>query len=210
MKKMSVTAISFLLVLMLAGCTNQKVSHTQDGDDTIIAPSVSISAFKGPSVTDTAALVSSYYAGQDSRAFGMLQKNIFRNWVENWSKDAANPKWDFDTFTRYYVLDKETMSAIGNGELYLCTVSGDNDRYGYIVVEYHGDSLSRVSTADTLYPYDLKANLADISVLLDGTDIDMATAEAARVSIVDAESDRSKEAIRITDGRGHDFVYYLE
>lgn len=202
MKRIIGTALAILLTCTLVGCTNNHNVNTATPMGT------SVGELKAASPSDTKTLVTSYYQAQSSPAFSMLQHNIFKNWVENWSDETTNPKWNFETFAQYQILDKDTMSAVSDQDLYYCTISADNDKYGYIVVEYHGDSLSRGSeNIDTPYPYDLNVVLADVSSKLAQTDIEMPTAVASRVSIVDTTNNSPEEAIMIKDGKGQVYVY---
>lgn len=167
-----------------------------------------------PETTKTPPIVTSYYAGQSSHAFIMLQKSIFQNWVEydnngQINPNLTNPKWNYKSFTQYYILDQD-MNSISDQELYYGTFTDDNDNSGYIVVSYHGDSLSKIDRTETPYPYDLQANLADITAKLLETDLDPTTAKAARVQIIDTTQDTKREAIRITDAKANQYIYYFD
>lgn len=94
-----------------------------------------------------AALSNSYYEAQSSRAYQMLQKSIFKKLLLNgWLDEISgmeNARWNYDTFTKYTVLDRDQIPDEDQGELYCCTFSADNDRCGYIVISYSGDGLSK-------------------------------------------------------------------
>lgn len=95
-----------------------------------------------------AALSNSYYEGQSSRAYEMVQKSIFKKLLLNgWLDEISgmeNARWNYDTFTKYTVLDRDPVPDEEQGELYCCTFSADNGRYGYIVISYSGDGLSKI------------------------------------------------------------------
>lgn len=160
------------------------------------------------------AATSSYYAGQGSRAFKMLQKQVFQNWVEYDNSGALNaslvtPKWKFDSFTQYYILD-QNMKSTSDQELYYCTFSDENNKHGYIVVSYNGDSLSKIDRVETPYPYDLQANIDEITAKIGETKLDLSTAVAMRVRIADAGQNTTREAIRITDSNANQYLYYFD
>lgn len=153
------------------------------------------------------ALRSSYYEGQGKRAFGMFQKKIFKKLINDWTcKNMVNAAWSYDSFAAYQMLDEEGNS-LSDKELYYCTYSADEGKCGYIVVAYDGDSLQRISSAETSYPYDLDSGMKSVLAGLEETGMDPYSARAVRVSITVGEGTR--EAIRITDGEGHECICYF-
>lgn len=150
-----------------------------------------------------------YYSGQNERPFEMLQKHIFENTLVSWSGGAPNPRWNFETFARYHVLNSDMVPGENGKELYYCTYTADEGQYGYVVLLYDGDSLSCYGSARTPYLYDLQANMDKISQKLAGTEIDTATATASRVSLVHTEINRTDEAILVTDDSGHRYICYF-
>ena len=177
------------MALLLIGCVGGASSAPQARDD-------------------TTALLESYYAGQDARAYGMLQKHIFENMLESWAEGLENPVWEFDSFTGYQMLDSGLEPEEGQGELYCCGFSADGGKTGYVVVQYQDDgpSLRMVASAQTPYLYDLRANLEKVSAELEKAGVDLATAAASRVSVA-GEEGRAGEAVRITDAAGHLYLY---
>lgn len=143
----------------------------------------------------------------------MLQKSIFQNWVE-YSDDGTlnhnlvNPTWNFNSFTKYEILD-ENRKPVSGEELYYCTFSDENGKSGYVVVSYLGDALSKTDRTETPYLYDLQANIEDITEQLGKTEIDLSTAAASRVRIVGTDKQIIGEGIRFTDRNGHEYVYYF-
>lgn len=152
--------------------------------------------------------VTSYYEGQSSRAYKMLQKSIFKKLIGGWTEEGiSNPVWNYDSFARYEVLNRDLTRAEEEAELYYCTFSADNGKCGYGVLAYHEEGMSKVKVAETPYPYDLQANLKAISDALGKTELDPATAEAVRVEVKGAEE--AEEAIRFSDDKGHAYLYYF-
>lgn len=165
--------------------------------------------------TSTAAMdmqhaVTSYYEGQSSRAYKMLQKSIFKNLIGGWTEEGiSNPVWNYDSFARYEVLNRDLTGVEKDAELYYCTFSADNGKCGYGVLAYHGEGMSRVKVVETSYLYDLQANMEAISDALGKTELDPATARAVRVEVNGADAGEAEEAIRISDDKGHDYLYYF-
>lgn len=159
---------------------------------------------------EEAKLLDSYYAGQESQAFGMLQKSIFQRLIGGWTDESIqNPSWNYDSFARYDILNEDFTSSAGGQELYYCTFSASGGKSGYIVLSYDGDSLSRVSAAETPYLYDLRSSLDEIAPQLEQAEIELSSAEALRVRIAAADGGQPEEAIRVTDQAGHTFLYYF-
>lgn len=170
---------------------------------------ISQSGDKGEAAGLTESVTSSYYEGQSARAFQMLQKSIFKNLLSGWlGEDIVNPIWNYDSFTRYDILDENFTSTGEWQELYYCTFSSDNDKTGYVVLAYHGDSMSKVDAAVTPYLYDLEANIEDIGTQLDQSEIDMTTASARRVRLNGTANSGSREAILVED-KEHIFSYFF-
>lgn len=154
--------------------------------------------------------VTSYYEGQSSRAYKMLQKSIFKNLIGGWTEEGiSNPVWNYDSFARYEVLNRSSTGAEEGAELYYCTFSADNGKCGYGVLAYHGDGMSKVKVAETPYLYDLQANIEAVSDALGKTELDPATARAVRVEVNGAAEGESEEAIRISDDKGRAYLYYF-
>lgn len=155
-------------------------------------------------------VISSYYSGQSSRAFKMLQKSIFKRLVDHWTDaDIQNSVWNYDTFMRYQILDSGS-ACVGLGEeLYCCTFSSDNGKFGYIVVSYDGDSLRNMGVVETQYLYDLNSNIEEIMIELKEANIDLSSAVASRVKLVDTDGKSSVEAISIVDGDGNVCICYF-
>lgn len=163
----------------------------------------------------TESIVNSYYEGQSFRAFGMLQKHIFENVLTFWAKydlkDIKNPKWNFDTFAQYSVLNQNLVS-ISDEKLYYCTFEADDGKCGYVVVLYHenGPALSKKYIAQTSQLYDLQTNIEAIKTQLSETELDFASAKASRARLINADENTSDEVIVITDEKGHTYIYSFE
>ena len=153
------------------------------------------------------ALRRSYYEGQDKRAFGMFQKNIFKKLINDWTcRNLKNAVWSYDSFAAYQMLDGDGNS-LSDKELYYCTYCADEGQCGYIVLAYDGGGLQRTSSAETSYPYDLDSNMEAVLAGLEANGIAPASARAARVGLT--VGDNIQEAIRITDGEGHECICYF-
>lgn len=153
------------------------------------------------------ALLNSYYEGQDSRAFKMFNKSIFKNLASGWTAklgDIENPKWNYDTFTKYTLLDEDKNPEAKSDSLYCCTFSAENRKYGYAVISYDGDSLSLVRAEETPYLFDMRKNMEGIKTELNYTKIHSAS-KAARVQISNGED--TLEGIYISDDEGNHYVY---
>lgn len=190
MKRASSLLLPLLLAVLMIACS---------GPDSSQQPSSSVPSVEAVPVEH---LVQSYYQGQESRAYGMLQKSIFQNLLDDWAGEAfANPAFDYDTFSSYQILDEEGAPVEGQGELYQCTFHDEEGRYGFLVVSYEGEGMSQVNTVETPYPFDLQANLKDIVAQLGEDGLDGETADAKRVQL--AGEDSTQEAIYISDQAGH-------
>ena len=178
---------------------------TADSQETIQQDTARPSSDREELLTD--ALRSSYYEGQSKRAFSMFRKNIFKKLINDWTcEDLVNAAWNYDSFASYQMLDGDGNS-LSDKDLYYCTYSADEGKYGYIIVAYDGDSLRRISSAETSYPYDLDTGMEAVLAGLEETGMDPSSASAVRVGIIVGEDIR--EAIRITDGEGHECICYF-
>ncbi len=190
MRKIGCVLIGLLCALTVAGCASggEQGGNQEFGE------------------ADLAAIVTSYYAGQDSPAYQMLHKSIFQKLLVNgWLEDLdgiANAQWNYDTFTRYTT---DQASAVGN-DLYCCTFSADDNRCGYLVISFEGDGLSKIEARETPYLYDLKANLASIQAELRKTPLDLTTATASRVQILNSDT-APREGIYFRDDQGNEYLY---
>lgn len=157
------------------------------------------------------ALNNSYYEGQSSRAFQMLQKSIFKKLLLNgWLdeiEDMENARWNYDTFTKYTVINQDQAAAGDQGELYCCTFSADNDRYGYIVLSYSGDGLSKIRAAETAYLYDFLSERDQIKKELEKSGVDLSTASALRAEAWGEDDSGPEEGIYFTDNKGSHYFY---
>ena len=205
MKKILSLVLMAILAVSIIGCTDQKsvslsnASSTMDNEIRIDYDHVNTDMM--------ASVIRSYYSGQNSRAFKMMQKSIFKRLVDHWTdSDIHNPIWNYDTFTRYQILDSDIACVDPDEELYCCTFSSDNGKFGYIVVSYDGDSLSNMGVVETQYLYDLNANIKDIMAELKETNIDLSSAVASRVKLVGTDGKGSVEAIRIVDNYGNVYM----
>lgn len=182
MKKLLLIALAALLPMWLTGCGRQ--------------------------VDEAGPLLTSYYAGQDSPAYSMLQKSIFKSMIENgWAGDGVEgAAWNYGTFTEYLCYDAQGALIQPAEPLYCCTYSTGGGQSGFVVVSYSGEALSRVFSAQTPSLYDLQACWDQVSDALAQSEVDLSTSIAARVSLLD-DAGESREAIQITDRSGNTFVY---
>ncbi|MFA9463068.1 MAG: hypothetical protein ACERKN_02140 [Velocimicrobium sp.] len=195
MKRVLSSALSVLLTLLLIGCANQNNESTS---------SLQLST------TNLETVFSSYYSSQSSHAFSMLKKSIFKSMIDGWTDDdIVNPIWNYDSFAQYQILDYDMVSVADNENLYYCTFSADNDKFGYIVLSYDGSSLQKINVIETSYLYDLQANKDEIADKLSEAEIDLSSAVASRVQLVDLNKKCSDEVIRITDDNGHNYMCYF-
>ena len=154
-----------------------------------------------------------YYSAQNSRAYEMFQKNIFANLADDWTAEIGgieNPVWNYKTFAQYQILDHNFLSVSRHEELYYCTFSADNNKFGYIVLAYDGSSLQKISAAETPYLYDFRTILDEITDKVNEAGLDLLSAAASRVKLVDTTRNRSDEVILFTDDGGDHYIYYLD
>lgn len=184
MKKILLIALAALVSLSLAACGRDGKAYENDP------------------------LLTSYYAGQASPAYRMLQKNIFKNMIENgWAgDDVEGAAWNYDTFAEYLCYDAQGALIEPPEPLYCCTYSASGGETGFVVVSYSGEALTRVLSAQTPSLFDLRACWDEVADLLSQSDVDLSTATAARVSLLNAAGEEY-EAIQITDGGGNACVY---
>lgn len=215
--KMNFVLLVFLMLLCV-GCTNHNNKSSLSTQQSSGSLNMVINGIKNDD-TETAkfeSIINSYYSGKSSRAYKMIKKRIFQNMLVSWTdanlSGIKNPVWNYDSFTQYYILDHDMVSATRNDELYYCTFTADNDKYGYIVLSYNGFGfgIGRVSVEETPYLYDLQSNIDVITTELSKTDIDLSTAVASRIKLVDTKKNRSDEVIRITDDKGNNYICYFE
>lgn len=109
---------------------------------------------------------------------------------------------NYDSFTAYQLPDSESGYLPSGTELYCCTYSADNGKYGFAVVAYEGSGLSRICIEETPYPFDMKENIEDVMAELKKSGIDLSAASAARERINDGKQGVT-EAVRITDREGN-------
>lgn len=166
----------------------------------------------GRTLPEKASILDTYYSGQNTDAFEMFKKNIFANLADDWTaeiEDIKNPVWNYDSFTEYQYLDPKMISVSQYEELYYCTFSADNDKFGYIVMSYDGSSLMKKGVVETPYLFDLQANIDEIADSLSKTEIDLSSAVASRVKWVDTDKNRSDEGILFTDNSSNHYICYL-
>lgn len=155
-------------------------------------------------------VIRSYYEGQDSRAFQMFNKSIFKNFSDDWTENIGeleNPKWNYDSFAQYRVLDQELAPVDENEELYSCTFSDDSGRQGYLVMRYEGSGISKIKAVETGSLYDLQTVLNEVREGLKNSDADLSSAAAFRAKLMNADQTAGEEAIVVKDGEGHSYVY---
>ena len=191
MKKLTSVLLAGVLLLAALGCVKayQKLSGSE---------------------AEFEAAAASYYAGQDSRAYRMLNKSMFRQllnngWLENLG-DIQNARWNYDTFTEYTILDRDP--ELTEEALYCCTFSADDGRCGYLVVAYTGDALRRIDTVETPYLYDFLGNADAIREELGKTELDLSSAAASRVQFKD-DHGVSAEGILFQDSAGREYLYHF-
>ena len=194
MKRMLKIVPALLLALSLMGCASPPASPAEEG---------------GSGAAALEPLAESYYAGQGEPAFGKLRKHIFQELLGQWADGVVeNPVWAYDTFARYAVLGPD-LSPVGEETLYCCAFTAGDGKHGYVVLSYDprdGGGLGKVELVETARPYDLRADLEGVSAALEGRELDLSTAEASRARLAGADGGAA-EAIRITDGAGHDYLY---
>lgn len=130
-------------------------------------------------------------------------------WVDAQTGNMDDMEWKFDNFTEYTVLNHEMEPIRPDQQLYCCTFSNGADQSGYVVFSYDekGPSIQNYGVTETSpYLYDLKANAAAILRSLKETDLDLSTAEAARLCWFDEANTRSDQAILFTDAKGGSYL----
>jgi len=217
-KKVLRRVLSVFLTLSFIGCANQNnetpsLLQPLSGESSITSSETDNgdgSSTTQTEITNLETVFSSYYSSQSSHAFSMLNKSIFKSMIDGWTEDdIVNPIWNYDSFTQYHIINHDMVSVADNENLYYCTFSADNDKFGYIVLSYDGSSLQKINTIETSYLYDLQANLDEIADKLSQIEIDLSSAVASRVQLVDINKKQSDEVIRITDENGHNYMYYF-
>ena len=191
MKKLTSVLLAGVLLLAALGCV--KAYQKSSGSE-----------------AEFEAAAASYYAGQDSRAYRMLNKSMFRQllnngWLENLG-DIQNARWNYDTFTEYTILDRDP--ELTEEPLYCCTFSADDGRCGYLVVAYTGDALKRIDTVKMPYLYDFLRNADAIREELGKTELDLSSAAASRVQFKDDQG-VSAEGILFQDSAGREYLYHF-
>ena len=154
-------------------------------------------------------ILDSYYSAQSTPVFEYFQhrkiQKFLAMWVDAQTGNMDDMEWKFDNFTEYTVLNHEMEPIRPDQQLYCCTFSNGADQSGYVVFSYDekGPSIQNYGVTETSpYLYDLKANAAAILRSLKETDLDLSTAEAARLSWFDEANKRSDQAILFTDAKG--------
>ena len=191
MKKLTSVLLAGVLLLAALGCV--KAYQKSSGSE-----------------AEFEAAAAFYYAGQDSRAYRMLNKSMFRQllnngWLENLG-DIQNARWNYDTFTEYTILDRDP--ELTEEPLYCCTFSADDGRCGYLVVAYTGDALKRIDTVKMPYLYDFLGNADAIREKLGKTELDLSSAAASRVQFKDDQG-VSAEGILFQDSAGREYLYHF-
>ncbi len=163
-----------------------------------------------------AGLLSSYYAAQNTSAFEYFQNESIQEFVAMWVKEETGdidaPQWNYDSFAQITVMDHALEVSRPEEALYCCTFSNGVDRYGYLIFKYNeaDPSISNWGVGETTpYSYDLEANTPETAMALAKTDIDLATATAARVYLLDRENKRADQAICFIDGKGDRYLGYF-
>lgn len=198
--------LSILLLLTLAGCSG---------------PGAQPAGESGAAVEpDMQPILDSYYVKTDDPTFAYLQNSSLTRFYDMWVEEVTGitaPRWNYGRAAQYRILDDELAPVFSGQTLYCLPFSDGKDRYGYVVVQYHGDedgdgpSVSNMDVVETTPEvYDLEANLEKIRANLEKTDLDLKTASALRAAIADAENHREREAILFTDETGGQYVCYLD
>lgn len=154
----AIIVCSIMVVLFMAGFTTNPPRGLSA--DNLVNGSI----FKTKPTDNTS------YSAQGTPAFDYFQNNSIQKFLAMWVKEATgieNPKWNYDSFAKYDILDSNGVSASGE-DLYYCAFSADNDRYGYIIVSYYEDdpSIQNKGVVETPYLYDLQVNSESISAPL--------------------------------------------
>lgn len=212
----AIVICSFMLVLFMSGFTTnppQKLTVDKLSNQfNTTAKADSNSLFEMPNV-DT----DSYYAGQKDPAFELIQKSRLAKMLPQWTaadigSSIVNPQWNYDSFTKYEILDKNGVSTGTSQVLYYCTFTANNNKHGYVVIEYdsaNGGGLGNRGAVATTNLYDLRANGEALSPLLAGTDLDLSTTVATRISQVEDNNGTLVEGIQFVDKSGRNYIYYF-
>lgn len=184
--------ITFCVVLLIAAGENFI------GGTEVLASVIYTDSAKDIEQKDFSVIVDSYYAGKSSGAYKMLQKSIFKKLLAQWvPSGVVNPTYNYDTFTQYHI------SGSNKENLFACTFSAENNKCGFVVVSYDGESLSNKGVFLTSHLYDLNENMDAIIDGLTQTDIDVFSATATRTRL------NGSEVIFFTDNNGDSYVCYL-
>lgn len=85
--------------------------------------------------------------------------------------------------------------------------SADNGRYGYIVISYSGDGLSKIRAVETPYLYDFFSERDQIKKELETSGVDLSTASAQRAEALGEDGSDPAEGIYFTDSKGNHYFY---
>lgn len=185
-------ACGILVLAMVGGLLNTKICNISAANKTLDNGEVS-------TMSNTDSIVQSYYKGQKSGAYKMLQKKIFKKLLTQWvPSDITNPVYSYSTFSEYHI------SGSSKNNLYTCAFTADNGKYGFVVVSYDGQSLSNKGVYITTRLYDLNANISAIEKKLNNTSINLSSATASRMRL------DGDEVIYFTDSNGQKVVCYLK
>ncbi len=153
--------------------------------------------------------IETYYSAQNDSAFKMLKKSIFKELLDGWTADTVkNPVWIYGDFTKYTILNSDLSVNEEFDNYYMCTYIADDNQFGYVILSKEADSLAKIKVVQTAYRYDYQANIEFINEALTATEIDSASAEAERVSIIN--DNEAKEALKIIDQYGHCLLIYFD
>lgn len=210
-----------VVCVLLSGCSavhsSEQSLHSLIPDTLENMSNISTST----SITDTDALPNalyeSYYLSSEDQVFAYLQNNsikkFFDMWFEEYIQEDVEAHWNYDTLAPVQLLNHDFDSiARSDVELYTCTFSTDDDRYGYIIVSYSEDGphIKKWSLHEsTPCLYDLRANSEQIAAAIMKTDIDLSTATATRVEWIDTDKNRGDRIILFSDGKGDRYICYL-
>lgn len=217
--KIAILSVFCFIVLISTSCTssNQQSTYTDSAPDS--SETVNNEGTEGETIKNSEyeSIFNSYYFAQSNNlnAFKVLQSKKFTEIIEDWVdenlNDIKNPVWNYDSFTQYQILDGGSISSIGD-DLFYCTFSADNDKYGYVILQYDsysndGSALGRVAMVETTpYLYDLKENINDILTKLNEFKLDLSKIDVIRGQIVDGEN--SEEVILFTDNNKKYLFYF--
>lgn len=152
---------SFVLVIFMVGFTTNPPQK------------LTVNNLINQSVIKTESSNNNFYSAQNTPAFDYFQNNSIKKFLAMWVKEETgieNPKWNYDSFAKYNILDINGVS-VSSEDLYYCTFSADNDRYGYIIVSYYkdGPAIQNKCVVETPYLYDLEKDIEKISNSLSKT-----------------------------------------